>query len=163
LATLVSSTGTWNTPFNTNTFAGYIITVERPTASLTLTGTPLDPNGSVLRNGLKTLSVGDNVFVITGVGEDGLSQVDYTVTVRRLGSHDATLSDLTSSSGTWNIPFTRYTYNYTITIPYITTVVTLAGTPFDSNYSSMTNNSGDPLPVGTTTLWVRVVAEDGYT
>ena len=73
--------------------------------TVTLTPTVNEPNATVVINGGNpiTLSVGLNPIAVTVTSQDGSTTLTYTVTVTRAAgalSSDATLSNLTSSTGT---------------------------------------------------------------
>jgi predicted small secreted protein len=70
----------------------YYVTVPKSTASITITGTPNDPNASIsLNSGLsQNLNLGINDIELTVTAEDGITQEIYTVTVTRFMFDDGT-------------------------------------------------------------------------
>ena len=71
--------------------------------TLTLTPTVNEPNATVVVNNGNpiALAVGANPILVEVTAQDGTTKITYTVTVTaRLPSSDATLSNLTSSTGT---------------------------------------------------------------
>ena len=91
----------------------------------------------------------------------------YTVTINR-GNSDATLSDLTLSSGTLSPSFVSKIYSYTATVSNSITSITLSPSPSDSSASSVTVNgkaASTPvsLSVGSNTISVVVTGSDGVT
>jgi len=82
LSNLTVSTGTLTPAFNSNTY-NYTVDVEYSVTEITIIGTATDPNATVVGNGLKPLVVGENIFTITITAADGVTTLNYNVTVNR--------------------------------------------------------------------------------
>ena len=148
----------------------YTITVPNSVTSLTVTGTKADDNAMMTPADGKleftNLSVGTSgEQTITVTSEDGKTTQEYKVKVVKLPSNDATLSDLTTTEGSLNPEFDAATLEYTITVPYETTSLTVTGTKADDN-ATMDPPDGnllfENLSVGTSDeKTIKVTAEDG--
>jgi len=163
-ATLMSLTvlpGTLTPIFNSNTY-NYTVEVEYSVTEITITGTATDPNATVVGNGLKPIDVGENTFTITVTAQDGVTTLNYTVTVNRAYNDDATLMSLTVSDGTLTPVFNSNTYNYTVDVEYSVTEITITGTATDPN-ATVVGNGLKPLDVGENTFTITVTAQDGVT
>ena len=75
--------------------------------------------------------------------QDGTTK-PYTVTVTRAASSDATLSNLTSSTGALTPSFAPATTAYTLAVGHSVTTLTLAPTVNDPNATVVVNN-GNPI------------------
>jgi sulfatase modifying factor 1 len=168
LSALTTSTGTLSPAFNAAT-TSYTITVPYATTSLTVTGTKADTNATMTPSDGKLsftgLSVGtSSEQTIKLTSEDGSVINEYKVKVVRQ-SNDATLSALTTSTGTLSPAFNAATTSYTITVPYATTSLTVTGTKADAN-ATMTPSDGKlsftGLSVGTSSeQTIKVTSQDG--
>ena len=79
LVNLAVSDGTL-TPAFSSTHFNYIVNVESTVTSMTLVATPSE-FATVIGDGLKELSVGENIFTIIVITKDGETTLDYVVTV----------------------------------------------------------------------------------
>jgi hypothetical protein len=70
----------------------YYVTVPKTTTSITVTGTPNDPNASISPNSgvPQSLNLGVNDITLVVTAEDGITQETYTVTVTRFMFDDGT-------------------------------------------------------------------------
>ena len=165
LSNLISSIGSLSPVFAPATTA-YGVTVPHAATTVTLTPTVNEPNATVVINGGNpiTLSVGLNPIAVTVTSQDGSTTLTYTVTVTRLPSSDATLSNLTSSTGTLTPGFAPATTAYSFTVVNAVTTLTLTPTVNDPNATAVVN-SGNPitLAVGANAIPVEVTAQDGTT
>ena len=89
--------------------------------TLTLTPTVNDPNATAVVNTGNpiTLAVGTNPILVEVTAQDGTTKITYTVTVTRAAgalSSDATLSNLTSSTGTLTPSFAPATTAYSLAV-----------------------------------------------
>jgi len=111
-----------------------------------------------------------NTLVVTA--QDGTTTATYTVTVNAEPSHDATLSNLTISSGTLSPAFSSDTKDYTDSVDNSVTSVTITPTANQANATITVNGntvaSGSAsgqiaLNVGSNTILTVVTAQDGVT
>ena len=165
LSNLISSTGTLTPGFAPATTA-YSFTVANAVTTLTLTPTVNEPNATAVVNSGNpiTLAVGANPIPVEVTAQDGTTTITYTVTVTRLPSSDATLSNLTSSTGTLTPSFAPATTAYTLAVGHSVTTLTLTPTVNEPNATVVVNN-GNPiaLAVGANPILVEVTAQDGTT
>jgi outer membrane protein assembly factor BamB len=77
---------------------------------------------------------------------------------------DATLSDLTVSSGTLSPPFAPGTTSYTVIVPHVIETITVTGTTTQAGATvSAANGTLRPLVVGQNPVTLTVTAPDGST
>ena len=120
------------------------------------------------------LAVGDTMITVTAVAADGTTQRDYTVTVTRAESDDATLSALELSGGITLVPaFAADELEYTAEVANTVEDADLTATannaeaevaisPEDADDETMDVHDVD-FAVGDTVITVTVTAEDGST
>ena len=165
LSNLISSIGTLTPNFAPATTA-YTLAVNHSVTTLTLTPTVNEPNATAVINGGLPIGlvVGANPITVTVTAQDGTTTRQYTVTVTRLPSSDATLSNLISSTGTLTPGFAPATTAYSFTVANAVTTLTLTPTVNDPNATAVVNN-GNPitLAVGANPIPVEVTAQDGTT
>jgi hypothetical protein len=162
LSNLTVSEGILTPVFNSNILT-YTVNVPYSVNSITLTGTPTDNNATVIGNGVHALIVGANLFSIIVTAPDGVTTLTYTVTVTRgINTADATLSNLTVSSGTLTPAFSSVDYNYTVNVDYNVTSITLTGTPTDAN-ALVIGNGLKQLLFGSNLFTITVIAQDSVT
>ncbi|MDC0424892.1 BspA family leucine-rich repeat surface protein [bacterium] len=165
LSNLISSIGTLTPGFAPATTA-YSFTVANAVTTLTLTPTVNEPNATAVVNSGNpiTFAVGANAIPVEVTAQDGTTTITYTVTVTRLPSSDATLSNLTSSTGTLTPSFAPAATAYSFTVANAVTTLTLTPTVNDPNATVVVNN-GNPiaLAVGANPILVEVTAQDGTT
>ena len=80
LSNLTVSTGTLTPAFSSNVF-DYVVNVDFVITSVTLSATPTDTNATVVGDGLKTINLGNNIFTITVIAQDGVTELNYVVMV----------------------------------------------------------------------------------
>ena len=137
----------------------YTCTVENSVTSTTVTAIATSSVATVSGTGSKSLSVGSNTVSVVVTSQSGAKKT-YTVTVTRKASSDATLKNLTVSSGTLSPTFASGTTSYTLTVPYSVTSLTV--TPTVNNSEAKTSVTGNTsLTVGTNTVSIVVTAGDG--
>ena len=165
LSNLTSSTGTLTPSFAPGTTA-YSVTVANSVTTLSLTPTVNEPNATAVVNSgtAIALAVGANAIPVEVTAQDGTTKITYTVTVNRLPSNDATLSNLTSSSGTLTPSFAPGTTAYSVTVANSVTTLTLTPTVNDPNATAVVNSgTAIALAVGVNAIPVEVTAQDGTT
>nr|WP_240344179.1 cadherin-like beta sandwich domain-containing protein [Paenibacillus sp. SYP-B3998] len=138
----------------------YTVNVPNPTTSVTLVGTKADATATVTVTGGSNLIVGDNTVTVKVTAQDGTTEVVYTVTVVRVKSSDASLSDL-KVDGTSITGFVPNTLAYKVPVSNATTAVTVTGTKADATASVADAVGGSDLVVGDNKVTVTVTAEDG--
>jgi hypothetical protein len=164
LSNLTVSSGTLTPVFNSSTYT-YSVDVPYSVNIITLTATSTDPNAIITGGGIKTLNIGANIFTITVTAQDGVTILDYTVTINRENaplSSVATLSNLAVSSGTLTPAFNSSTYVYTVNVPYNVSSITLTATPSDPN-ATVVGAGVNNLSVGANVCVITVTAQDGVT
>ncbi|MCL2289939.1 MAG: cadherin-like beta sandwich domain-containing protein, partial [Bacteroidetes bacterium] len=161
LSNLTVSEGLLTPTFNSNVY-NYTANVPYNVTSLILTGIATDVNATVTGNGTKTINVGANVFTITVTAADGVTELEYTVTVNRALNTVATLSNLTVSTGTLSPVFSSTQYIYTVDVPYSVTSLTLAAVATDIN-ATVAGDGVKTLTTGFNLAVITVTAEDGVT
>jgi len=143
-------------------------TVNQPSATVTVNGTAVT---SGTASGAISLKVGANPISVVVTAQDG-STLTYTLTVTRGPSNDATLSNLTISSGALSPAFTSATTGYADTVLNSVGSVTVTPTVNQANATVTVNgvavNSGSAsgaiaLAVGPNTITLVVTAQDGST
>ena len=183
LRSLTVSTGTISPVFNSGT-TSYTDNVLNSVSSVTVTPTVNQANAIVTVNGVAVssgtasgsinLNVGDNTITLIVTAQDGSTRAVYMVTVTRavILSNDATLSNLTISTGTLTPAFAAGTTSYTSGVAYAVTPVTVNATVNESHAAVKVNGvsvtSGSPsgwisLDVGANTITIVVTAQDGIT
>ncbi|MGG1634445.1 cadherin-like beta sandwich domain-containing protein [Paenibacillus sp. NRS-1760] len=114
--------------------------------------------------GVKQLSVGENVITVHVTAEDGITKNEYTVTVTRALSSDATLSTLTLSGITLSEAFASDTLTYTANAANHVTSTTVAASKSNAAAIITASDLGlKQLSVGENVITVHVTAEGGST
>jgi hypothetical protein len=171
LSSLTISSGTLTPSFASGTLS-YTASVANSVTSVTVTPTVTEAHATVTGAGNINLNIGDNIISIVVTAQDGTTRVTYTITVNRAQSSDASLSNLTISSGTLTPAFSSNNYSYSDNVSNSVTSVTVIPTVHDSTATVMVNSisvaSGQPsgninLNVGSNTITVMVTAHDGTT
>jgi gliding motility-associated-like protein len=174
LSAIVMSDGLLTPAFASGTMS-YTNTVANSTSSITLTPTVTQPNATITVNGAATasgnasgsiaLSVGNNAITTVVTAQNGVTKDTYTVTVTRLPSSNANLSNLTLTNGT--IAFDSSTTTYTTLVANNVTSVTLSPTVSEPNATVLINGANAsaaiPLTVGDNPINVVVTAQDETT
>jgi len=160
----------------------YTASVGNTTASIEVMPTTAVNTSTVKVNGVTVasgsasnpiaLNVGPNTITTIVTAEDGVSTKTYVITVTRAISTDATLSDLTLSSGTLSPVFASGTTGYTASVANTVTSVTAtptttnAGAAVKVNGTAVTSGSASGsinLNIGPNTITTVVTAQDGTT
>jgi len=181
LANLTASSGTLSPVFAPATGV-YIDTASNLTTSVTITPTTSDANATVTINGTtvtsgtpsasQPLNVGPNYFTIKVTAQNGTTVKTYSLTVTRLKSADATLSNLTVSVGELAPVFVPGTLAYTDPVSYTTTTIRITPTSNNSGATIKVNGiavaSGSTsasivLATGNNTVTVAVTSQDKST
>jgi len=143
----------------------YTANVANDVTSTTVGATKNDGTATVSAGdlGSKTLSVGANIFTVHVTAEDGTKK-DYTVTVTRAASSDATLSDLTLSGVTLSPTFDEDTLTYVSSVTNdVKSTIVAAATNDETATISADDLGSKSLSVGKNIITVNVTAEDGST
>ena len=184
LSNLAISAGTLTPAFATATLS-YTDAVPNATASVTVTPITSNANATIkvnnvavasgMASGAINLAVGMNTIDVVVTAQDTTTIQTYSVVVNRAApavSNDASLSNLTISSGTLTPAFSATTLGYTDAVSNATTSVTVTPTTSNVNATIKVNNvavaSGATsgainLAVGNNTINVVVTAQDTTT
>jgi hypothetical protein len=182
LSSLSMSAGALVPSFASGT-TNYTISVPYTTSSTTVTPTVADGTAGVKVNGVSvasgspsgpiSLAVGSNTVNVVVLAQDGATTVTYAVLITRADlSHNANLSNLVLSAGTLNPAFSSGITNYTSTVPYTTTSITVTPTAAAGTSTVKVNGVAVPsgsasgpisLSVGANTINTVVTAQDGTT
>jgi hypothetical protein len=161
----------------------YAVTVPFSTSKIKFTPTSQDPNANVTVKGVVVargvastdinLAAGNNIIPVVVTAQDGITKLTYTVTITRTApSSDADLADLNVNNGAFIQSFSASTTSYTQTVPFSSSSATFGIKTSDANATVTVNgrassNSGVSAPValsvGSNTIQLRVVAENGIT
>jgi hypothetical protein len=153
----VFATGTTNYAV-TNTYAGSPVTVTVTNNStfatnvLYLNGAAQATNAGFLTVASLPVGVGStNVIQVEVTAQDGLTVSNYFVTVIRLGSTNALLSNLSLSPGALSQAFSSGTTGYTATNTYPATNVTVTATSVDGTAAlALSFNTGSTYGISLT-------------
>ena len=183
LSGMTLSSGALTPTFASSTFA-YTQSVANGVSSITVTPTVNQANATVTVNGTAvtsgsasgsiSLNVGTNTITTVVTAQDGTTTQTYTTTVTRAAaaSTDANLSGLTLSSGAITPTFASSTINYTQSVAYgvssitVTPTINQANATVTVNGTAVTSGSASgsiSLSVGTNTITTVVTAQDGTT
>jgi len=153
----VFATGTTNYAV-TNAYAGTSVTVTVTNTSsyatnvLYLNGVAQATNAYTLTVASLPVGVGStNVIVVMVTAQDGVTTSTNTVTMTRLGSTNALLSNLSLSPGTLSQTFNSGTTSYTATNTYPTNGVTVTATSADGTAAlALSFNTGSSYNISLT-------------
>jgi len=110
--------------------------------------------------GTKSLTVGENIFIINVTGFNNNFSNQYKITVtREAQSNDATLSGLTVSPGGLTPSFTTSNETYTMEVDYSVKDITVNATANHTG-ATVTVEGAEDLEPGENTITVKVKAED---
>jgi len=172
--TLVGTTGPGYLNFNAAaansvTSIQVIPTAKDPTATITVNGTPVasgSPSQAI------ALNLGTNTITTVLTAQDGVTTKTVIITVTRLPSADATLSNFTISNGTLSPVFSPGTTSYSDVISNFTSSITVLPTTNNPGATITVNgislasgvrSSEIPMNVGSNTVTVIVTAQNGTT
>jgi hypothetical protein len=190
LVDLALSSGVLSPAFISTTL-DYTATVAFSVTSLTVTPTANEPHAAIQvrvnggswspvasgsPSGPLDLNLGDNLVEILVTAQDGTTTATYTVTVSRL-ENDARLRDLALSDGVLAPAFISTTLDYTATVAFSVTTVTVTPTANEPHAAIQVRvnggswspvASGSPsgpldLNLGGNLVEVLVTAQDGST
>ncbi|MDR2814273.1 MAG: cadherin-like beta sandwich domain-containing protein, partial [Prevotellaceae bacterium] len=157
LKVLSVSTGTLSPAFNANT-TGYTVNVANSVSSITISATANHASATVSGAGSnKNLSVGENVFDVTVIAQDGTTTKTYTLTITRAAAStevSPTLSALVVSNGVLSPTFSPAVTSYTVEVPNSVSSITL--TAVSESGVTVTGAGTKPLSVGENTFNITV-------
>jgi len=179
LSDVTLSSGALSPAFASGTF-DYTASVVNGVSSIRVTPTTADHlitvevNGESVASGAQSgdidLNVGDNTITLVALAEDGETTKTYTITIERLRSSNANLSQLSLSNGTLSPAFASNTTSYSANVNQsaITVTPTMADpmAAMKVNGTTVTNGAASqsiPLNIGNTAITVVVTAQDGTT
>jgi len=166
LSDLILSAGTLNPTFASDT-TSYTAAVANNITSITVTPTAADSTATIKVNDVTvasgatsapiSLSVEDNSISIVVTAEDSTPKT-YTITVTRAASSDATLSNLSLSTGTLVPDFNSGTFSYTASVANNITSITVTPTAADSTATIKVNDV--TVASGATSAPISLSVED---
>ncbi|WP_225986842.1 cadherin-like beta sandwich domain-containing protein [Rufibacter sp. LB8] len=182
LSAFTISAGTLTPAFDAATVA-YTASLPFATSSITVRPTVADATATVTVNGTTVasgaassaiaLNVGANTITTVVTAQDGTTAKTYTVVVTRAAAAtNANLAGLALSAGTLSPAFDAATMSYTANVGFSRPTITVTPTTADATATVMVNGtavaSGAASPeialeVGTNTITVAVMAQDGTT
>lgn len=144
---------------NTN----YTVNVKENVSSITINATAEDGTASISGTGHKSLNYGANKFTITVKAQNGATK-NYNITVNREDSrsNDANLKSLRVSNGSLSPSFSAGTTTYNVEVPYNITKLNISADAADEK-AKVTINNPDLVAESTTSVTIRVTAENGAT
>ena len=137
----------------------YTLNVGNEVTSINVGATVEDPTATVGGLGDISLNTSLNTIEIPVTAEDGTIKT-YKLKVTRAKSANNFLSNLTVAEGTLTPVFEKNTDSYNITVPYEVTSLTINPTKEDET-AIVEIDQNSNFSVGTNTVMVNVVAEDG--
>ena len=140
----------------------YEVNVNYSTSQVCISATPSYSNATVSGNGTFPLEVGENIFTITVTAEDGITELEYTVTVTRALNTDASLLNLAVSEGELTPEFNSTVYDYTVDVAYNIYTINITATTNDPN-ASISGTGEKQLAIGENTFSITVIAQDCVT
>ena len=180
LSSLVLTAGALVPTFN-STITNYVATVTNNISSISVIPTASEEYSKIATNNvvgvsgeesdLIPLTVGNNNINVTVTAPDEIVQRTYTVVVTRQGSSNSLLSNLAISNAVLSPSFNSTTTNYSATVGYTISSISITPTLANSNASIRINNisatngsqTSVPLSIGTNTILTVVTAQDGIT
>ncbi|MBR2713074.1 MAG: cadherin-like beta sandwich domain-containing protein [Bacilli bacterium] len=172
LSSLSVSAGTLQPSFDSNV-TSYSVTVPNNVSSITISARANDEYGRTSGTGTKSLTVGLNTFIVTGIAENG-NELPYTISVTRQDttpddpdepdepdvpkSNNAYLSSLTVENETLSPAFNKEIFEYSVTTDADS--ITIGATREDD--TARVDGTGTKS-TSTLTHKVTVTAEDGVT
>lgn len=160
LTNIILSNGFQITNFTKESDEEYTVNVPNNIDRITIQGVKEDNTATVTGDGEKSLVTSDNHYTITVTAQDGITKKNYKLNIIRAKSSNAYLKGLTSASGVITPDFDKTKENYTMSVPYETTSVTINAEKEDST-ASVSINGGTNLVVGENTVTITVTPEDG--
>jgi gliding motility-associated-like protein len=179
LVSLALSSGTLSPVFAPATIS-YSASVSSSTTTISVTPTAIAPGSTITVNGFSNpsgtvsdgipLNIGANTILIVVTASDGTTKLTYTLTVTR-ASNIATLSNLTTSSGTLTPAFASGTTSYT-DVAHSVSSIAFRATTTDPAATETINGTVVPegtvsyyvpLNAGVNTITIVVTAQDGVT
>ena len=169
-------------PVFSQALTAYSVSVANSVTSISVTPTTADPgaivtvNGTSVQSGIASnnipLTVGSNTISTTVTAQDGVTQINYTITVTRAASSNASLSNLSISNGSITPSFGPAAYKYFTVVDYAINQITVTPTLADATASILVNGQVVPnstpsnlinLQLGDNVIAVVITAQDGIT
>ncbi|KAI9550164.1 hypothetical protein GHT06_003536 [Daphnia sinensis] len=180
LQNLVFNSGTLNQTFDSDSKA-YTMNVPFAADTTLVTATALDPNATLLINGVPvqngtaspaiSLAQGDNTVRVDVTAQNGLIQESYTVTITRgAPTSEDKLSNLSITDVTLSPSFAENTFTYTSSVNFSVSSVRLTAIAKDVNASIRVNGEvlksgviSEPILLvqGSNSIQVEVFGQDG--
>ena len=146
--------------FDPNTLSYTLDDVVFTKSSVEIAATSSEEHATITGTGTKDLALGNNALKVKITAQDGTTNKEYTINIRR-NNNDATLKALsvTSSNGTLSPTFSPSTTDYTYTVGPDVTSVTVTGTKNDTKANMIGGGTLDPRTE--TSSIITVTSEDG--
>ena len=159
---ILSVSGSSLTPnFDGNTL-NYETTVAETKSVLSpsdISAVATDSNATIVKQEQINLSTtSDNYYSVTVTAEDGITKKIYKIKVNRPKSSDISLSNVEVTGATLSPNFSKTTYEYTITVPYNSTLFTIQGTP---NVATTTVIGNGEYTTSNSVVQLTTTAENG--
>ncbi|MCL2869639.1 cadherin-like beta sandwich domain-containing protein [Candidatus Saccharibacteria bacterium] len=157
----LSTDGVTVPSFSPNTTTYTLATVENSVTSIDIAAVVQDTGKATLSGdlGTKTLSEGNNTFIVKVTAEDGTTTKNYTINIRRKSSNND-LDSLTVSEGSLTPAFDPSVQNYTVTVASGVNSLVITATSADSA-ATVTGDGTKTLVAGSNEFDIIVTAEDG--
>lgn len=139
----------------------YQIEVAADVEKITLTAAPKDSTAQISGTGEQELAVGENKLIIAVTAQNGDVR-NYEVTVVRKVETDATLSALSVTGMELAPGFDAAVKEYSVTIPEDQVALEVTAKA-SSSQAQVEIIGGEEVPVGESTITVKVTAGDGVT
>ena len=162
LNNITVSSGTLSPAFSAKT-TEYTVNVANSVTNISITGVANYENAIVEGNVTDMiLNVGANEVIITVTADDETTIEKYKITVVRVGANDATLKNLTVSSGELSPAFNTNETQYGVIVENDVTSITIT---VEVNHENATADKviDKSLNVGENEINIVVTAEDGVT
>ena len=162
LASLTVNQGSLSPAFSASNL-NYTVNVGSNVSSITINATAADAKATVSGAGTKNLSYGTNKFTIVVKAENGGTK-NYIINVNREDDRasDAKLKSLTVNGGSLSPSFDPNKTSYTLSVPYEISKLNINASASDDK-SKVSIHNPDLVAEGTTTVTIKVTAENGAT
>lgn len=160
LAELTVDKGSLNPGFSANN-TNYTVNVASDVSSINIAARAADAKATISGYGNKNINFGSNKFAITVKAENGSTKV-YNINVIREDNRasNANLKSLTLSNGSLSPAFNQNVTEYTVSVPYEVSNITVNATAVDAT-SKVNISSPNLVAEGTTNITIKVTAENG--
>ena len=141
----------------------YSYDVVRGIDDVVFTVVKIDSTSTVTLPSSTTFNENTQIYIITVLAEDGVTEEIYTITVNRTRDDNADLSSLTVSEGTLLPVIDKDTTSYTVDVSNNITSIDINAVVEDTGYASVSGDGTKTLVVGSNVYTLTVEADDGTT